>query len=83
MAVNDVYRPNVDYTLAEQVTSPISGKTAFIPSMNLLGAGGTPVDLSELIAAIGSPDDPPWNGTDPSASLISISKMTALNTATT
>ncbi len=34
MAVHDVYRPNVDYTLAEQVTSPIDGKVAFIPTVN-------------------------------------------------
>lgn len=41
MAVNDVYRLSVDYTLADQVTSPISGKTAFIPSFKLASAAGT------------------------------------------
>lgn len=47
MAVNDVYRLNVDYTLGEQVTSPISGKTAFIPSVNVasLPAGGLNVTV--------------------------------------
>ncbi len=39
MATHDVYRPNVDYTLADQVTSPIDGKTAFVPSFK--AAGGT------------------------------------------
>lgn len=41
MAVNDVYRLSVDYTLATQVTSPISGKTAFIPSWRQVDATGT------------------------------------------
>ncbi len=41
MAVNDVYRLSVDYTLATQVTSPVSGKTAFIPSVQLVGSTGS------------------------------------------
>lgn len=32
-------------------------------------------------AVIGSPDDEPWNGTDPEASVIAILKRIALNTA--
>lgn len=40
MAVNDVYRLSVDYTLASQVTSPVSGKTAFIPKMQVVTASG-------------------------------------------
>lgn len=40
MAVNDVYRPNVDYTLASQVTSPVSAKTAFVPAVQVTNASG-------------------------------------------
>lgn len=43
MAVNDVYRLSVDYTLATQVTSPVSGKTAFIPAVALTNTSGTEV----------------------------------------
>lgn len=32
-------------------------------------------------AAIGTPADEPWNGTDPEASMISLLKKIALNTA--
>lgn len=45
MAVNDVYRLSVDYTLATQVTSPISGKTAFVPAVQFY-ATGTPFDVA-------------------------------------
>lgn len=38
----DVYRPNVDYTLATQITSPVSGKTAFIPSWQWTTEAGVP-----------------------------------------
>lgn len=41
MAVNDVYRLSVDYTLASQVTSPVSGKTAFIPQFTAVSSSGT------------------------------------------
>lgn len=44
MAVNDVYRPNVDYTLGDQVTSPVSGKTAFVPSFKQVNSAGVAVD---------------------------------------
>lgn len=40
MAVNDVYRPNVDYTYGTQITSPISSKTAFIPTVQLGSSSG-------------------------------------------
>ena len=51
MAVNDVFRPNVDYTLASQVTSPVSAKTAFIPSYVAVTSAGSPVDtLSYTLA---------------------------------
>jgi hypothetical protein len=43
MAVNDVYRLSVDWTLADQVTSPVSGRPAFIPSLKLVGATGTAI----------------------------------------
>lgn len=55
MAVNDVYRLSVDYTLATQVTSPVSGKTAFIPSVQLVGSSGTanlPASLGRKTAAL-------------------------------
>jgi hypothetical protein len=42
-------------------------------------SSGDPVDYS---AAIGSPSDAPWNGTDPQASIISLLKAIALNTDT-
>lgn len=45
MAVNDVYRLSVDYTLATQVTSPVSGKTAFVPAVQFY-SGGTAFDVS-------------------------------------
>ncbi len=48
MAVNDVYRLSVDYTLADQVTSPISGKTAFIPSFKLVNGSG--VDAGSILS---------------------------------
>lgn len=43
MATSKVYRPNVDYTLATEVTvatSPVNSKTAFIPSMQVVTASG-------------------------------------------
>ena len=45
MAVNDVFRPNVDYTLGTQVTSPVSGKTAFVPTVQGY-TGGTPFGVT-------------------------------------
>lgn len=78
MAVNDVYRPNVDYTLATQVTSPVSGKTAFVPTVSIADSGGTEFDFA---AVFGSPTDAAWNGTDPSATVIALLKAIALNTS--
>lgn len=42
MAVNDVYRLSVDYTYAQQITSPISGKTAFVPYFAQMAGNGAP-----------------------------------------
>lgn len=52
MAVNDVYRLSVDYTLATQVTSPVSGKTAFVPKVQFYG-GGVPFDVA-ITAPLGT-----------------------------
>ncbi len=51
MAVNDVYRPSVDYTLATQVTSPVSGKTAFIPSYAAYPATVTDYSITNMTGA--------------------------------
>lgn len=51
MAVNDVYRPNVDYTLATQVTSPVSGKMAFIPSYAAYPATVTDYSITNMTGA--------------------------------
>lgn len=52
MAVNDVYRLSVDYTLATQVTSPVSGKTAFVPTVQFY-SGGTAFDVA-ITAPLGT-----------------------------
>lgn len=44
----------------------------------MTGEDGEPVAVST--AAIGEPTDAAWNGTDPSASVISLLKAIALNT---
>ncbi len=42
MATHDVYRPNVNYTLATQVAPTLDvGKVAFVPFMSLASANGT------------------------------------------
>ncbi len=45
-------------------------------------ADGTVIENDDLAAAIGSPTDTAWNGTDPSATVISLLKAIAVNTAT-
>lgn len=43
MATSKVYRPNVDYTMATEVTvatSPVNSKTAFIPAVQTVTASG-------------------------------------------
>lgn len=52
----DVYRPNVDYTLATQVAAPTSGKVAFIPAYQLVDATGAPVGGASTASAASS-----WN----------------------
>ena len=79
MAVSKAYRPNVDYTVGTQVevtTSPTNSKTAFIPTIQIGDATGAGFDFA---ATFGSPDDAAWNGTDPSATMISLLKTIALN----
>lgn len=55
MATNDVYRLSVDYTLATEIVSPISGKTCFIPAFAMTGTDGTPLgtDGNPLVVATG------------------------------
>jgi len=45
-------------------------------------ADGTVIENDALSTAIGTPADTAWNGTDPSATVISLLKAIALNTAT-
>lgn len=40
MAVNDVFRQGVDYSLGTQVNSPVSAKTAFIQAVRIVGDTG-------------------------------------------
>lgn len=49
------------------------------------GGGGDASAANQLLmlAAIGTPADPPWDGVTESASLISVMKAVALNTAYT
>jgi len=54
MAVNDVFRPNVDYTLATQVTSPVSGKTAFVPSVQVVTPGGGVGPATATVTSVAS-----------------------------
>lgn len=75
-------RINGDFLVGSRVTLA-DGSKFLVPATVSVGADGSTVDLSALQAAIGSPTDAPWNGTDPSATLISIAKSISLNTATT
>jgi hypothetical protein len=67
MAVNDVYRLSVDYTYSTQLTSPISGKTCFLPFVSLAGIDGTPAGTSENPTVFGF--GPLSSGTDRSGAI--------------
>lgn len=46
-------------------------------------ANGTVIDPAAMVAAIGDPADEAWNGSDASATVISLLKAIALNTTPT
>ncbi len=52
------------------------------PGVLLLSGDGSVIDATGL-AAIGATDDPAWNGSDDDATVISLLKAIALNTAGT
>lgn len=51
MATVNRYRPNVDFTYAEQVDD--NGKVAFIPSVNIAGGAGLEADVT-IVGPLGS-----------------------------
>jgi len=57
MATSKVYRPNIDYSLATEVTvqtSPVNEKTAFIQAMQLVGADGTAGSSTATVTSVAS-----------------------------
>jgi hypothetical protein len=55
------------------------GHATWIQHVAISDTGGTPFDFATVF---GSPTDAAWNGTDPSATVISLLKAIAVNTGT-
>lgn len=56
----------------------------YVTNLTDLAGGGslaTSANQQTLITAIGTPSDPAWNGTSPSATVISLLKAIAQNTS--
>lgn len=58
-----------------------NGLMAFAQVVMAVQPDGTPADSTDAISAIGAPGDVAWNGTAPAASVISLLKAIAINTA--
>jgi hypothetical protein len=58
-----------------------NGLTAFAQVVMAVQPDGTPADSTDALSAIGAPGDTAWNGTDPAATVISLLKAIAINTA--
>lgn len=74
-------QPSADYAVGPIVqATDINGvsRPIIAPGFVILAADGSPATTS---AAIGNTDDAAWNGTDPDATVISLLKAIAVNTA--